>query len=102
MPLLGMFNPSQRPDISLAPAQDTRYKFSHFPVREWVGSNAQIEDLAKSDPSEVIDTERLEALKVDAKARRKQQREAAMQALSVRAQRVKPYETLLKWAYPQG
>jgi len=25
-----------------------------------------------------------------------------MQALSVRAQRVKPYETLLKWAYPQG
>jgi hypothetical protein len=102
MPLLGLFNPSQRPDISLAPAKDARYKFSHFPVREWVGSHAQIEDLAKSDPSEVINTERLQALQAEAKARRKEQREAAFQALSVRARRIKPYGTLLKWAYPQG
>jgi hypothetical protein len=102
MPLLGLFNPSQRPDISLAPAKDARYKFSHFPVREWVGSHAQIEDLAKSDPSEVINTERLQALQAEAKARRKEQRKAAFQALSVRARRIKPYGTLLKWAYPQG
>jgi len=43
VPVLGLLNPTQRPDIDLLPMHDARYRFYHFPVRHW---NGQPEDVA--------------------------------------------------------
>lgn len=102
MPLLGLFNPRQRPDIAIAPSRDARYRFSHFPVRHWVGSAEQIEELSKADPSEPITADQLRALQTEAKERRTYDRDVALKALTSRARSIKPYVGLLKRAYPQG
>lgn len=50
VPVLGMLNPVQRPDIDLLPRLDPRYRFYAFPVRRWSGTDAQFEALeAKAD-----------------------------------------------------
>ncbi|CAN5396683.1 hypothetical protein BH11PSE9_BH11PSE9_01560 [soil metagenome] len=41
LPVFGMFNPAQRPDIDLLPVDDARYRFYDFPVRQWNGSAEQ-------------------------------------------------------------
>jgi hypothetical protein len=41
LPVLGMFNPAQRPDIDLLPQGDPRYRFYRFEVRRWRGSDVQ-------------------------------------------------------------
>jgi hypothetical protein len=45
MPVFGIFNPVQRPDIDLLPVSDERYRFYRFPVRRWAGTEAQFADL---------------------------------------------------------
>lgn len=45
LPVVGMFNPHQRPDIDLLPLNDSRYHFYRFPVRHWTGSPDQFEAL---------------------------------------------------------
>lgn len=35
MPLLGLFNPQQRPDVALTPLDDPRFIYDLFPVRNW-------------------------------------------------------------------
>ena len=42
MPLLGMFNPTQRPDIDLVPLHDERYTFYGFPRVRWQGEREQL------------------------------------------------------------
>jgi hypothetical protein len=42
MPLLGLLNPLQRPDVDLIPRGDKRYRIYEFPVRKW---HATEEDL---------------------------------------------------------
>jgi hypothetical protein len=41
MPLKGLFNPLQRPDVDLLPVGDARYHFHGFPVERWESSEAQ-------------------------------------------------------------
>lgn len=41
LPVFGMFNPAQRPDIDLLPVDDVRYRFYRFPVRHWKGDATQ-------------------------------------------------------------
>jgi len=43
MPVLGFFNPEQRPDIDVMPKDDARYRFHKFPIRKW---KATAEDMA--------------------------------------------------------
>jgi len=43
VPVLGFYNPAQRPDVNLLPVEDERYRFYRFPVREW---NATAGDIA--------------------------------------------------------
>ena len=40
-PVLGLLNPSQRPDIDLMPSNDRRYVFHPFPVQHYTGSPQQ-------------------------------------------------------------
>lgn len=42
LPVCGIFNPLQRPDINLLPCDDRRYRFYELPVRRWVGSPDQM------------------------------------------------------------
>lgn len=44
VPVLGLLNPAQRPDVDLLPQNDPRYRFYRFPVRLW---NGQPEDVAQ-------------------------------------------------------
>jgi hypothetical protein len=46
MPLLGSFNPLQRPDIWLCPLDDQRYRFYAFEERHWKATPSQIAELA--------------------------------------------------------
>lgn len=41
-PLSGMLNPLQRPDIDLAPSDDSRYRFYQFDTLKWSASEAQM------------------------------------------------------------
>jgi hypothetical protein len=45
MPISGLYNPKQRPDIDLLPAYDERYIFYEFPVERWQASERQRIDL---------------------------------------------------------
>ena len=48
MPLVGIFNPAQRPDIDLLPVDDPRYRFYEFEVRHWTASERQIGALSSA------------------------------------------------------
>jgi hypothetical protein len=41
LPVCGLFNPEQRPDVHLLPTQDERYRFYAFPVTYWHAGPAQ-------------------------------------------------------------
>jgi hypothetical protein len=43
LPVLGMLNPRQRPDVNFLPIDDDRYSFYEFPVRKWSASAADFE-----------------------------------------------------------
>ena len=43
MPLLGVFNPMQRPEVDLAPLHDERYTFYGFPRLRWHGEKEQLD-----------------------------------------------------------
>ncbi|MBW8844394.1 MAG: hypothetical protein JF607_05410 [Burkholderiales bacterium] len=45
MPLIGIFNPLQRPEINLLPVDDPRYRFYDFGVRRWVATPKQVRAL---------------------------------------------------------
>lgn len=45
LPALGFLNPMQRPDVSLLPLNDPRYKIYSFPVRKWFGSSTDIDEV---------------------------------------------------------
>jgi hypothetical protein len=49
LPVFGIFNPAQRPDIQLLPTKDSRYHFYNFPLREWDGNAQQASDLLNED-----------------------------------------------------
>lgn len=45
MPVSGIFNPRQRPDIDLLPVDDPRYQFYEFPTEQWSATPKQLGDL---------------------------------------------------------
>lgn len=49
LPVAGLFNPAQRPEVNLLPVDDPRYVFHAFPVRRWRGSAQDF--AALSDPT---------------------------------------------------
>ena len=49
LPVAGLFNPDQRPEVDLLPVGDDRYVFHAFPVRRWRGSAQDFQAL--SDPT---------------------------------------------------
>lgn len=49
MPVSGIFNPAQRPDIDLLPIGDHRYQFYGFPREAWTGSREQLDNLVSRE-----------------------------------------------------
>lgn len=47
MPVSGIFNPAQRPDIDLLPVSDERYRFYDFPTEIWSARQGQLNDLVR-------------------------------------------------------
>lgn len=47
MPVVGILNPDQRPEINLLPVDDPRYRFYSFDVRHWKASPDQIQALSQ-------------------------------------------------------
>ena len=45
LPVRGLFNPLQRPDINLLPTRDGRYRFYGFPIAHWTAAPEQYNDL---------------------------------------------------------
>jgi hypothetical protein len=45
MPIYGLYNPAQRPDINLVPIDDTRYVYYRFPVQRWSAESHLVDDL---------------------------------------------------------
>lgn len=41
LPVSGIFNPAQRPDIDLLPLRDVRYRFFDFPREAWTAGSDQ-------------------------------------------------------------
>ena len=42
LPVVGIFDPRQRPDINLLPLDDARYRFHQFVMGDWTGSPEQL------------------------------------------------------------
>ena len=47
LPVSGIFNPAQRPDIDLLPLQDERYRYFEFPHEPWTASPEQLAALVQ-------------------------------------------------------
>jgi len=66
MPIYGLYNPAQRPDINLVPVDDRRYVFYRFPVQRWTAESHLMDDLfngnskfepgSRAEVRELIDT----------------------------------------------
>ena len=57
LPVLGIFNPRQRPDVDLLPWSDKRYVFYDFPVRSWMATEEQVAQLTANHVFAPIDRE---------------------------------------------
>jgi hypothetical protein len=60
LPLAGILNPAQRPEINLLPVGDRRYRYYSFPVRYWTASEADIARLSEELPLQEIDAAEVE------------------------------------------
>jgi hypothetical protein len=56
VPVLGLLNRRQRPDINLLPLADDRYSFYEFPVRRWHASPEDVEFALDGPPGDLLDT----------------------------------------------
>jgi hypothetical protein len=65
LPMLGILNPVQRPDIWMLPTQDARYHFHRFPIRRWAATSAQISELEAHSLTRVISRSELITLAAD-------------------------------------
>jgi len=85
MPMLGIFNPKQRPDIWMLPLSDTRYRFYEFPVREWQATDAQ--KTALSSPCQITELphDKLQSMWHEQERDRVPIRQAALRSLRRKA-----------------
>lgn len=72
LPLSGIFNPAQRPDIDLLPLQDDRYHFFDFPHESWTALPEQLDALVQPG-------KRYEAMSTDDVRRRRREANAALE-----------------------
>lgn len=84
MPLLGIFNPRQRPDIWMIP-EDPRWCFYCFPPREWTASDTQRAELEAPGHAPRLSSDEIVALRHENEMARASVRSLAKQALSRRA-----------------
>jgi hypothetical protein len=71
MPVVGIFNPQQRPDIDLLPLEDPRYRFYAFEVRRWEASELQVRALSADGDWPRLTSQQLAATLKDAAHRMK-------------------------------
>jgi hypothetical protein len=83
LPMLGIFNPVQRPDIWMLPTQDARYYLHRFPIRRWAATSAQISELEAHSLTRVISRHELITLAADNDASRWALRTKALRRVQV-------------------
>ncbi len=64
LPVAGLFNPAQRPDVDLIPHDDPRYEYYAFPVMKWRNTPAQYASVIDApSPAQKISRADVEAAK---------------------------------------
>jgi hypothetical protein len=99
MPLLGFFNPAQRPDIALMPKDDARFHYYGFAPRRWMATEAQVAELHDLVPAPLLAPDAVAAIRAAADATRKAGRAADSERLREEARRTRPYIALLRRIY---
>ena len=91
LPVLGMFNPAQRPDIALLPRGDARYHYYGFAPRRWTASAEQFAQLQDLTPAPVLTPSAVEDLRIGADLARAPARAADAARLHAAVRRTKPF-----------
>ena len=99
MPVLGFYNPAQRPDIALMPRDDARFHYYGFAPRRWTASAAQIAQLQDLTPAPVLTPTAVETLRQNALASRAEARVADNQRLHRSAALSRPLLPFLRKLY---
>lgn len=99
MPLIGFYNPSQRPDISLTPIADPRYHYYGFPPRRWAATAQQKTALLSLDPPPLLTTDQMVILHEAAQEMREKDQAKDMARLIREARISRPFVPLLDRLY---
>ena len=99
LPVLGLFNPLQRPDVWMLPQDDVRYHFYGFDRRPWTASAADQDALRDRSPAPRLNDADLARLRAGANALRADARAADRAALVDWAARARPYAGLMRALY---
>lgn len=85
VPMFGIFNPLQRPDIWMLPDTDPRYTFYRFPERKWSATPSQIAALSADWPIAVVSAQDIAASADQIAVTRQPMRAKALRSLRLRA-----------------
>jgi hypothetical protein len=99
MPLLGFYNPDQRPDISLISQGDERYFYYGFLRRKWQATPEQVAALRDLTPAPVLTAAEVDDLRLRARDARVGARAADAARLQRAAQMSRPFVPLLRRVY---
>ena len=99
VPVLGFFNPAQRPDIALLPRGESRFRCYGFAPRLWKASPEQIAELESLPPPELLTPDGVEALRLGADQARAKARQRDGERLKQTAARVRPFLGILRRIY---
>jgi len=99
VPVLGFLNPAQRPDISLLPRGDARFRYYGFAPRQWTASATQVADLRDLSPPLVMPPETVEVLRQSAEQARVEARRKDGERLKAAARRAHPFVPLMRRIY---
>jgi len=99
LPVLGLFNPAQRPDVGLLPREDARFHYYGFDLRRWTAAPEQIAALTDPTPAPLLDLAQVETLRRKADSARAEARAADAARLTAAASRSRPFLPLLRKLY---
>lgn len=99
LPVLGMFNPAQRPDVALLPREDQRFHYYGFGLRRWTATEEQIAALNDPRPAPVLTADQVETLRQDATTARTSARAEDAARLVKAARKSRPLIPLLSKLY---
>ncbi len=99
MPLLGFFNPAQRPDIALMPQGDARFHYYGFAPRRWMATEAQVAALHDLTPAPLLGVGEVTAIRAQARAVRAEGVAADMARLREEARRSLRFVPMLRRLY---